>query len=145
MRSRLLHESNGQRTFVVVLETGDEVMSVLKRFAEEQRLDAAQITAIGAFSDAVITYFDWEKKEYLPIPVKEQVEVASMLGDIACGEDGKPALHVHLVLGRRDGSALAGHLQEAHVRPTLEVVITESPAHLRKVKDPESGLALIRP
>ena len=145
MRSKLVHESGGQRTFVVVLETGDEAMSTLKRFAEEQRLTAAQITAIGAFREAVITYFDWETKEYLKIPVNEQVEVASMIGDVATDENGGPALHIHLVLGKRDGSALAGHLAEGHVRPTLEVVITESPAHLRKAKDPESGLALIRP
>ena len=44
----------------------------------------------------------------------------------------------------RDGSAKAGHLGEGHVRPTLEVIVTESPAHLRKVKDEETGLALIR-
>jgi predicted DNA-binding protein with PD1-like motif len=59
--------------------------------------------------------------------------------------DGKPTVHVHLVLGRRDGSALAGHLGEAHVRPTLEIVLTEVPAHLQKRKDPATGLALIRP
>ena len=145
MRSKILHENEGLRTFVVVLETGDEVMTNLQRFAEEQRLSAAQITAIGAFREAVITYFDWDKKEYLKIPVKEQVEVASMIGDVATSEDGEPALHIHLVLGKRDGSALAGHLAEGHVRPTLEVVITESPAHLRKAKDRESGLVLIRP
>ena len=139
MRSKLVHESDGQRTFVVVLETGEEAMSVLKRFAEEQQLKAAQVTGIGAFSDAVITYFDWEKKEYLPIPVKEQVEVASLLGDIATDANGGP------VLGKRDGSALAGHFAEGHVRPTLEIIITESPAHLRKIKDSDSGLALIRP
>ncbi|MEF2074674.1 PPC domain-containing DNA-binding protein [Consotaella aegiceratis] len=144
MRSKLLHEDAGQRTFVVVLETGDEVMESLQRVAETENLSAAQITAIGAFSDAVLAYFDWETKEYGHIPVEEQVEVASLVGDIALA-DGKPALHVHLVLGRRDGSALAGHLEKAHVRPTLEVVITESPAHLRKQKDPETGLALIRP
>ena len=143
MRTTLVHEQAGQRTFVVILETGDEVMACLQKVADEQRLSAAQVTAIGAFSDAVITYFDWERKEYDPIPVKEQVEVASMVGDVALSE-GKPTLHVHLVLGRRDGSALAGHLKEAHVRPTLEVVITESPAHLRKEKDPETGRALIR-
>ena len=145
MRSRLVHESDGQRTFVAVLETGEEAMSVLKRFAEDERLTAAQITGIGAFREAVITFFDWETKEYLEIPVDEQVEVASLIGDIATDEDGGPALHLHVVLGKRDGSALAGHFAEGYVRPTLEVVITESPAHLRKAKDPESGLALIRP
>jgi predicted DNA-binding protein with PD1-like motif len=117
----------------------------LQEFAGTERISAAQITAIGALSDAVLGYFDWNKKEYQRTPVREQVEVASLLGDVALSPDGKPGLHVHLVLGTRDGKALAGHLLEEHVRPTLEVILTESPAHLQKVLDPESGLALIRP
>jgi predicted DNA-binding protein with PD1-like motif len=77
--------------------------------------------------------------------VSEQVEVASMIGDVALSPSGEPTLHIHVVVGKRDGTALAGHLQEARVRPTLEVILTESPAHLQKVHDPQSGLALIRP
>jgi predicted DNA-binding protein with PD1-like motif len=145
MKSKLLHEADGQRTFVIVLGTGEEAGSSLKQFAEEQRLDAAQLTAIGAFSRAVLGYFDWGRKEYRRNPVDEQVEVASLTGDIALGPGGKRALHIHNVLGRPDGAALAGHLLEGHVRPTLEIVLTESPAHLRKRHDPESGLALIEP
>jgi predicted DNA-binding protein with PD1-like motif len=145
MQSKLLHENDGQRTFAVVLETGDEVMACLQAFADREKLSAAQITAIGALSDVVLAYFDWQTKQYQKIPVREQVEVASMIGDVALAPDGKRALHIHLVVGRSDGSAMAGHLAEAHVRPTLEVVLTEQPAHLRKVHDPESGLALIRP
>lgn len=144
MNVKQLHAADGQRVFAVILETGEAVMESLQRFAEAERLTAAQITGIGAFSEAGLRYFDWERKEYLPIPVKEQVEVASLIGDVAVSPDGKPALHVHLVLGRRDGTALAGHLAEARVRPTLELIVTESPAHLRKALDPESGLALIR-
>ncbi|WP_395681032.1 PPC domain-containing DNA-binding protein [Inquilinus sp.] len=144
MKVKQLHAADGQRVFAVILETGEAVMESLQRFAEAERLTAAQITGIGAFSEAGLRYFDWERKEYLPIPVKEQVEVASLLGDVAVSPDGKPALHVHLVLGRRDGTALAGHLAEARVRPTLELIVTESPAHLQKALDPESGLALIR-
>lgn len=145
MQSKLIHESDGQRTYAVVLQTGDEVMSCLHRFAEAERLSAAQITAIGAFSRAVIGFFDWQQKEYRRIPVEEQVEVASLLGDVVLSPKGERSLHVHLVLGRRDGSALAGHLMEGLVRPTLEVIVTESPAHLCKRCDPETGLALIHP
>jgi uncharacterized protein len=142
---RLLHDDDqGQRTFAVILEVGDEVMSCLQNFAEKERITAAQLTAIGAFQEAQLAFFDWETRAYQAIPVGEQVEVASMIGDIAMAE-GKPSLHVHAVLGRRDGTALAGHLQEGHVRPTLEVIVTESPTHLCKVKDKESGLALINP
>ena len=144
MRTRRLHEVKDQATWLVVLETGDEAMACLQRFAAEEGLDAASFSAIGAFERAKLAFFEWETKDYLPIPVDEQVEVASLTGDIALGVDGTPAIHVHAVLGRRDGSALAGHLLEGHVRPTLEIVLTESPATLRKRVDADSGLALIR-
>ena len=144
MRSKVVHSAHGKRTLVAILETGDEVMASLTKLAEDEKLSAAQVTAIGAFQRAVITYFNWETKEYDRIPVEEQVEVASLMGDIGRDEAGKAKLHIHLVLGKRDGSALAGHLAEAIVRPTLEVVITESPDHLVRVPDAETGLALIR-
>ena len=145
MQHKLLHESAGQRTYAVVLETGDEVLDRLQKFAAAQNIFAAQLTGIGALQDVVQLYFDWPEKDYVRIPVREQVEVASHVGDIAQSPSGGPALHIHLVVGKRDGTALAGHLGEAHVRPTLEVIITESSAHLRKVEDAETGLALIRP
>jgi predicted DNA-binding protein with PD1-like motif len=145
VQSKLLHESGGQRTFALVLATGDEVLSSLQAFIEHKDIHAATFTAIGALSDAVLLYFDWDKKRYEKIPVREQVEVAALIGDVADDSKGNPSLHVHIVLGTRDGSARAGHLGEGHVRPTLEVLITESPAHLHKIKDNETGLALIRP
>jgi predicted DNA-binding protein with PD1-like motif len=145
MRHQLLDDDKRHRMFAVVLETGEETMACLREFIADQHISAAQLTAIGAFSDVTLGYFDWNKKDYLANPVHEQVEVASMIGDVALSPSGEPTLHVHVVLGKRDGTALAGHLREGHVRPTLEVVLNESPAHLQKVRDPQSGLALIRP
>lgn len=144
MKSKLVNDGP-QKTYVLVLAKGDEAVGSITRFAREHGLGAAQLTGIGAFSDAVLGFFDWEAKDYRRIPVREQVEVVSLIGDVALGPDGKPSLHLHVVVSRPDGSAMGGHLLEAHVRPTLEVVLTESPAHLRKRKDSESGLALITP
>jgi uncharacterized protein len=144
MRAKQLLSDSGERVFAVIFETGDDPVAGLTRFAEERKLGASAFTAIGAFSEATLGYFEWEKKDYERIPVKDQVEVLSLLGDIAL-QDGKPKLHAHVVLGRRDGSACGGHLLEARVRPTLEVIITETPAHLRRRHDPASGLALIAP
>ncbi len=143
MKSRLLDDSNGQKTYALVFDAGDEAMAGLLDFAQRENLAAAQLTGIGAFSDVVLGYFDWQTKEYQRNPVADQVEVLSFLGDVAL-KDGKPQLHVHVVCGLFDGRAVGGHLLEAHVRPTLEVVLTEPPAHLRREHDPESGLALIR-
>jgi len=144
MRHKVLSKMGAQRTFAVVLETGEEAMECLSALAKEQRIFAAQITGIGAFSEVVLKYFDWEVKEYLDNRVGEQVEVASLIGDVALDPSGEPSVHVHLVVGRRDGTALAGHLGSGVVRPTLEIIVEESPAHLRKRKDPQTGLALIR-
>jgi uncharacterized protein len=144
MRAKLLSEAHGQKTFALIFDTGDEVMKSLLTFAREQRLTGSHFTAIGAFRDATLGYFDWEKKDYKKIPIREQVEVVSLVGDVAEAESGGPKIHAHVVVGRSDGSALAGHLLEAHVRPTLELVLTETPAHLCRKHDPASGLALIR-
>ena len=142
MRSKLIQEEGGEKTFALVFDTGDEVVSEITNFARENALDAATLTAIGAFSSATLGYFDLVRKEYEKIPVEEQVEVLSLIGDIALNE-GEPELHAHVVLGRRDGTTRGGHLLEAHVLPTLEVVLVESPDHLKKRTDEETGLALI--
>jgi predicted DNA-binding protein with PD1-like motif len=142
MRSKVLNAAP-ERTVALVFERGDEVMSALKRFAREHDLAASRLTGIGAFESATLGYFDWERRDYLRIPVDEQVEVLTMVGDITL--DGEqPKVHAHVVLGRRDGSTLGGHLLEARVRPTLEVIVVDSPSHLRREHDPISGLALIR-
>ena len=141
MRWKLL-DAGPPATYAVVLAKGDEVMRELGRIVREQKIEAASITAIGAFERAVLGYFDWETKEYRRIPVEQQIEVLSLLGDVAVSE-GEPTLHLHTVLGKPDGNTVGGHLLEGHVRPTLEITLIEPPAHLRKRKDPETGLALI--
>ncbi len=144
MRSKLINQQ-AQRTFAVVLETGDEAVSCLTDFAIQHKIAAAQFTGIGAFRDVTLGFFDWETKQYRKIPVHEQVEIVSLLGDIAYGPDKKPSLHPHIVCSKTDGSTVGGHLLEGHVRPTLEVIVTEAERYLQRRKDPETGLALIDP
>lgn len=141
MQSKLLNV-DPPVTYAVALETGDEAMQLLGEFVRTEEVDAASITGIGAFSRAVLGYFDWQSKTYRRIPVDEQVEVVSLIGDVAVA-DGTPTLHIHAVLGRADGSVVGGHLLEGHVRPTLEVILIQQPSYLRKRKDPETGLALL--
>jgi predicted DNA-binding protein with PD1-like motif len=143
MKAKLLSE-RGEKTYAVIFDTGDEVVSGLTSFAKEKGLAASHFTAIGAFQDVTLGYFDWQQKDYQKIPVREQVEVLSLVGDIALDPKGEPKVHAHVVLGRSDGTTRGGHLLEARVRPTLEVVLVESPSHLQRKHDPESGLALIR-
>lgn len=141
MKWKLLNET-GLKTYALIFENGDEVMTGLTEFAREKNLKATQFTAIGAFAEAIVTFFDWNQKKYLDIPVNEQTEVLTLAGDIALKE-GKPSVHAHVVLGRSDGSTVGGHLAQAMVRPTLEVILHESPEYLRKSFDEETQLFLI--
>jgi hypothetical protein len=132
------------RTLVLILDTGEELLSSLKSFAKEQRLAGSSFKAIGALSRVELGWFNWETKKYqTAVKLDEQVELLSLIGDIAL-KDSEPQVHAHLVVGRRDGSAHGGHLVSATVRPTCELILTESPEHLQKQIDPESGIALIR-
>jgi hypothetical protein len=142
MHSKLVADS--PKTFVLILETGDEVLSSLKTFAQAEHLSSSSFKAIGALSQVKLGWFDWETKKYqTAVEFEEQVELLSLIGDVAL-QGEKPQVHAHLVVGRKDGTAHGGHLLSATVRPTCELVITENSLHLQKEFDPKSGLALIR-
>jgi uncharacterized protein len=142
VRSKLHHGQDGQRTFAFAFDKGDEAVEGLTNFAEDGGVGAASLTAVGALGDAPLEYFERDRNVYRKIPVEEQVEVLSLLGDIAL-EDGGPQLHAHAVVGRYGATTVDGDLLEGRVWPTLEVVLVESPDHLKKRTDEETGLALI--
>jgi predicted DNA-binding protein with PD1-like motif len=132
-------------TYAVIFETGDELASGLKQFAQQNHLAGSSFKAIGAFSQVKLAWFNWQTKKYQPsVVLDEQVELVSLIGDIALHE-GKPQIHAHVVVAKVDGTAHGGHLLEAHVRPTCEVILTENPRHLQKSIDPETGLPVIKP
>ena len=132
------------KTFVIVFQTGDEVASGLLKVAREARLSTSSFKAIGAFSSVKLAWLNWKTRKYQPsVVLDEQVELLSLIGDITT-EDEQPLIHAHAVVGKSDGSAHGGHLLEAYVRPTCEVILTESPVHLQRAIDPSSGLALIK-
>jgi predicted DNA-binding protein with PD1-like motif len=142
MKAQLIHQHHGEKTFAVIFDKGDAVIAGLQDFARMQQLSAAYFTAIGAFSDVTLGYFERERKDYKRIALPEQVEVLTLTGNIALNQ-GRPKVHAHVVVGTSEGMTRGGHLLEAHVWPTLEVVVVESPQHLRRTTDAETGLALL--
>ncbi len=143
MKSKLVADLAGEKTFILVLDPDEEAFATITRFAEQQRLHAASLTALGAFSRATVGWFDLSARTYREIQVDQQSEVLSALGDIALDDHARPSLHMHVVLGLSDGSTRGGHLLKGFVQPTLEVTLVETPAHLRRKRHPELGIALI--
>jgi predicted DNA-binding protein with PD1-like motif len=141
MKAKLINEV-GEKTYAVIFDRGDEVVEGLLSLARQKKVQASHFTAIGAFFDVTLGYFNWTKKTYDKIFIKEQVEVLSLVGNIVF-DNGDPKLHAHIVIGKSDGTAHGGHLLEGHVRPVLEVILVESPSHLQRKIDKETGIALI--
>ncbi|HEX4500875.1 MAG TPA: PPC domain-containing DNA-binding protein [Scandinavium sp.] len=144
MKARLLSENPGVKNYVVILAKGDEVMSGLTDFARQNKVTSASFTGIGAFSHATVAWFDAHRKEYKLIPIKQQVELVSMIGDIAL-VNNNPAVHTHVSVASSDGTVRGGHLINAFVFPTLELFMTVYPTPLDKQPDEVTGLELIDP
>jgi predicted DNA-binding protein with PD1-like motif len=143
MKSKRVGADEAAQVHVAILDSGEEAFATLTRFANEAGIAAASLTAIGAFERATIGWFDIATRSYRKIEVNQQCEVLSAIGDVALGDDGKPSLHVHIVLGLADGSTRGGHLLAGTVKPTLEVILTEVPSTLRRRKRADLGIALI--
>jgi predicted DNA-binding protein with PD1-like motif len=143
LRSQLLSQGDS-KTYAVIFGKDDEFMAGLTEFAENNQLKASHFTAIGAFHEALFGWFDEEKKAFKKIPVTEQVEVLSLIGDIGL-INGKPAVHAHAVVGLPDGTTRGGHIISATVWPTLELFLTDEPSSLVKEEDAETGLFLFHP
>jgi predicted DNA-binding protein with PD1-like motif len=144
MKIRLLSENAGVKLYVIILAKGDEVMSGLTDFAKQNKVTAASFTAIGAFSHATVAWFDDARKEFRQIPIQQQVELVSMIGDIALVSD-QPVVHTHVSVASSDGTVRSGHVINAFVFPTLELFMTVYPTPLHKESDEATGLKLIDP
>jgi uncharacterized protein len=144
IKVRLLSENNGVKNYAIVLAKGDEVMSGLSDFATQNKITSASFTAIGAFSHVTVAWFDASRKEFKVIPIKQQVELVSMIGDIALSGE-QPVVHTHVSVASSDGTVRGGHLINALVFPTLELFMTVYPKPLQKQLDEATGLNLIDP
>lgn len=144
MQVKLVKDTPGEKVYAVIFRKGDEALSGLTDFAIEHKVEDAHFTGIGAVSGATLAWLDVSKKIYHRIAVPEQVEVLSLIGDVATF-NGKPVVHMHAVLGRSDGSTVGGHVFELNANPTLEVFVTVDSVPLKKRPDDASGMKLIDP
>jgi predicted DNA-binding protein with PD1-like motif len=143
MKAKRLDRGGSESLYVAILDPGEEAFAAIEAFARHEQITAASVSAIGAFERAVVGWFDVAAKNYRRVAIDEQCEVLSALGDIAIDDDGRVSLHLHAVLGLSDGTTRGGHFLEGIVRPTLEVMVTETPAQLRRKRHKDLGVSLI--
>jgi uncharacterized protein len=144
MQVKIIKNSLEEEVYAVIFYRGDEALSGLTDFVLQHKIGDAHFTGIGAISGATLAWLDPGKRIYHRIPVVEQAEVLSLMGDVATF-DGKPIVHMHAVLGKSNGTPVGGHVFELNVNPTLEVFMTVNSTPLKKKPDDESGMKVIDP
>lgn len=130
--------------YVLIFDKGDEIVTELDAFADAHALAASSFKAIGALASARLGWYDPDAKDYkVAADLDEPLELLSLIGDVG-SLNGKPVVHPHAVVGRRDGTTVGGHLLHSIVGPTCELFLTEYPAHLVKEHDDRFNLDLFK-
>lgn len=131
----------GQK-FLIVLEMGEEVINSLTNFSKEYKINFGSFQAIGAVSFAAIGNYEVDKKTYHWKDFKGNLEVTSLLGNIA-SLDGKIVIHTHINISDENFNCFGGHLKEALVSGTLEVVVEVNDELIERKFNDEIGLNLL--
>ena len=137
----MIFQTFGER-LQVRLESGDAVVASLTELLERRGIGFAVLSGLGALRQARIAYLNVESHEYEAHDYEEQVELVSLIGN-ANLRDGRPFLHLHAALGRRDMSTVGGHVEELIANPTVEVWVQPEAGSVRRVFDASVGMALM--
>lgn len=144
VRVHELSQHDGRRTFVIAFGPGDDALAGLHELALRRGWKSAHFSAIGSFSRASLGWYDFERKEFRKLPRHGTLEVVAFSGNVALDQHGAPIVHVHCAVADAHGAVTGGHLLEASVAATLEVILTEEPVPVRKVLDESLGSKVIQ-
>jgi predicted DNA-binding protein with PD1-like motif len=144
VKVKLISQSSQSKTYCIIFADGDEVLSGLKEFAVKYHVTSAHFTAIGDAKSAKFGWYDKKKQMFRVNEINNFAEITSLMGDISL-YNNNPVVHAHINLATEDGLVHGGHLLEAIVSPTLQLMLTVEPVALYKKLDKESGILIIDP
>ncbi len=129
-------------TYIVRMDPGEEILTQLKVFAEQEGVKLASVTALGAVKDFTVGVFDTGVKVYKSNRFQGVYEIVSLVGTINTMNDAFYC-HLHMCAADQEGHAFGGHLNEAVISATCELVVTCLPGRTDRVFSDEVGLNLI--
>ena len=129
-------------TYIVRMDPGEEILTQLKVFAEQEGVKLASVTALGAVKDFTVGVFDTGAKVYKSNRFQGVYEIVSLVGTINTMNDAFYC-HLHMCAADQEGHAFGGHLNEAVISATCELVVTCLPGRTDRVFSDEVGLNLI--
>ena len=128
-------------SFFVRLERGEEILSSLAALAEKEDIALGCVSGLGAVDRFTAGVFFPQEKVYRKNDFHGNFEITSLTGTIT-RMDGKPYLHLHMSAGNEYGKVMGGHLNEAHVSATCEIVVRVVEGSVGRAFKDEIGLNL---
>ena len=109
--------------YVLRLDPGEEIVASLTRLVEEEQVELASVSALGAANDVTIGIFNTAEKKYYSRRYQGDFEISALVGNVT-RKDGEPYLHLHITIGNPvTGEVHAGHLSSATISATLELFL----------------------
>ena len=130
--------------YIVRLETGERIIETLTALCSAESIGAAAVSGVGTCVRAELGSLDWESKTHRRRLIEEHCEIAALVGNVS-RQEGRPVVHLHATLADAECRAFCGHLHEAVIQATAEIIVTILPGELSRSKDPATGLNLIEP
>jgi predicted DNA-binding protein with PD1-like motif len=119
-----IHRYEPGRVHLVSLETGDDVVPTITRYAADNEITAAWFTYLGAVRTAALRYYDQDARRYRDFTIDRHLEVLSGVGNVSL-LDGQPFVHTHAAFADSVGRAFGGHLNTGCIVWALEVRLEE--------------------
>lgn len=127
--------------YIVRIDRGEEILSSLKKFCEEESITLAEVKALGAVDDFTVGLFDVNEKKYHSNRFQFPAEITSLWGTVTT-KDGEVYLHIHMSAGDVKGNVFGGHLSRAVVSATCEMIVDVSEGIVERKMNDDVGLNL---
>lgn len=127
---------------VLVLQRSEELIETLERYATEQQLTAAWLSALGGSGSVTIAWYDIATKQYIDKTYSDAMEIANLTGNLAI-VDGKPFWHIHGTFAGNDYATVGGHIKSLTIGLTCEILVTPLETPMTRRHDNETGLKLL--
>ena len=136
--------------YILRLDAGEELRQEVEEFCKEQGINTAWVNALGSCKEVELAYYNLEKKEYETKIFSEDLEIATIAGNIALkpfddaqGKGHNPFIHIHGTFSNSEMSVIGGHINRCVVSATCEVSIWSAEGAMSRKYDDFTGLHLL--
>lgn len=129
--------------YVIRLEKGEEIVTKVKELCEKEDVKLASLSGIGAVNKVTAGLFRTKEKKYVSKTYEEDMEIVSLGGNVSC-MNGETYLHFHISVANEAGEVRGGHLTEAFISATGELVLTRIEGTVDREYSDEIGLNLLK-